>query len=141
MAKGRKTGGGSRKGIPNKTTLDVADKLARLKCDPIEGMARIALGDVPCPLCQQTGEVTLGQLYTHYGAKTTLENLEAGTLDTIHQCPVCGGSGFDPVSTQIRLKSYSELAQYVAPKRKAVEVTGKDGEALPQLVIGSGVRG
>jgi len=31
---------------------------------------------------------------------------------------------------QLAGQMYKELAQYVAPKRKAIEVTGKDGERL-----------
>jgi hypothetical protein len=30
----------------------------------------------------------------------------------------------------LRAQMYKELAQYVAPKRKAVEVTGEDGDPL-----------
>ena len=74
----RKTGGRV-KGTPNKKTLEVIERLKELKCDPIEGMAKIA----------QTA-------------------LDAGDL------PLAG-------------QMYKELAQYVAPKRKAVEVTGANG--------------
>jgi hypothetical protein len=45
MAGGSKPGerrGGRQKGTPNRRTQEVADKLAALDCDPIEGMARIA---------------------------------------------------------------------------------------------------
>jgi hypothetical protein len=45
MAGGSKPGqrhGGWQKGTPNRRTQEVADKLAALDCDPIEGMARIA---------------------------------------------------------------------------------------------------
>lgn len=34
--------GGRKKGTPNKGTVDIQERLARLKCDPIEGMAKIA---------------------------------------------------------------------------------------------------
>ncbi len=34
--------GGRQKGVPNKATLSVMEKLAALGCDPIEGMARLA---------------------------------------------------------------------------------------------------
>jgi hypothetical protein len=70
VAKGRKTGGRSR-GTPNKATLDVTERLKALCCDPIEGMARIAM-DTKAPL-------------------------------------------------DLRGRMYSGLAQYVAPKRKAIE--------------------
>ena len=35
--------GGRQKGTPNKATADVRERLAQLGCDPIEGMARIAM--------------------------------------------------------------------------------------------------
>ena len=69
--------GGRKKGTPNKGTVDVAATLRRLGCDPIAGMARIALSD---------------------------------------------DAGID-----LRARMFAELAQYVAPKRKATEVTGPGG--------------
>jgi hypothetical protein len=44
MAKGRKTGG-RRRGTPNYKTQAVGDRLQALGCDPIEGMARIAMDE------------------------------------------------------------------------------------------------
>lgn len=38
---GNKTGG-RRKGTPNKKTQNVIERLDKLKCDPLEGMVRIA---------------------------------------------------------------------------------------------------
>ena len=70
MALGRKTGG-RRPGTPNRRTLDVIERLDALGCDPIAGMAQIALNEA---------------------------------------APV-----------EVRARMYAELAQYVAPKRKAVE--------------------
>lgn len=79
MAAGVKTGGRA-KGTPNKATAEVAARLAELGCDPIEGMARIAM-DIAAPI-------------------------------------------------ELRGRMYSELAQYVAPKRKAVEVSGEGGAPI-----------
>ena len=73
----RTSGQGRPKGALNKRTVDVIDKLAALRCDPIEGMARIAMN----------------------------EN--------------------NPV--ELRARMYSELAQYVAPKRKALEHSADAG--------------
>jgi len=42
MAKGIKTGGRV-PGTPNKRTSEITQKLKELGCDPIEGMARIAM--------------------------------------------------------------------------------------------------
>lgn len=71
MAKGKKTGGRVA-GTPNKRTEEVAARLAALECDPIEGMARIAM---------------------------------------------------DPDSpVELRGRMFAELAQYVAPKRRALDV-------------------
>ncbi len=71
----------------NKLTVDLIAKLAALKCDPIEGMARIGMH------AEATGDLNL-----------------AG-------------------------KMYAELAQYVAPKRKAVEVSGDDGGPLTIQIV------
>jgi hypothetical protein len=75
MALGRKTGGRVA-GTPNRKTKDVQELLDSLDCDPIEGMARIAMNP-----------------------KTRLE---------------------------VRGRMFAELAQYVYPKRKAVEHSGAD---------------
>ena len=79
---GKREGAGRKAGTPGKKTLDIAIKLNELGCDPIEGMARIAIQ------AMEEGDMTL-----------------AGNM-------------------------YKELAQYVAPKRKAIEVTGSGGEQL-----------
>jgi hypothetical protein len=41
--------GGRERGVPNKRTLDVIDRLTALRCDPIAGMACIAM-DNTAPL-------------------------------------------------------------------------------------------
>lgn len=105
MPRGSKPGerrGGRKKGTPNKPCHDIADKLQRLGCDPIEGMARIALGDVDCPFCQAAGMVADAP------------------------CAMCFGTGKEPIKADLRGKMFAELAQYIHPKRKAVEVTGPD---------------
>src|SRR5262245_25049478 len=72
MANGYKTGGRV-KGTPNKRTQDLTERLAELGCDPVEGMARLAM---------------------------------------------------DPNSSpDLKGRMYAELAQYVYPKRRAVEQT------------------
>lgn len=71
MALGKKTGGRTA-GTPNRRTAEVAERLAALGCDPIEGMARLAMDDSVAP--------------------------------------------------ELRGRMYAELAQYVAPKRKALDV-------------------
>lgn len=60
---------------PNKRTVEAIELLESLNCDPLEGMARIAMD---------------------------LNN-----------------------SPELRGRMYAELAQYVHPKKKAVEVSGK----------------
>ncbi len=78
MATGRKTGG-RKKGAPNKRTQSVMEKLDALGCDPVEGMAKIAMN-------------------------------EKRNLGIEQDVPI-----------ELRAQMYKELAQYVAPKRKAAE--------------------
>jgi hypothetical protein len=81
MAIGRKTGGRTA-GTPNRRTADVVARLKILGCDPIEGMARLAMD---------------------------LEN-----------------------APELRGRMFSELAQYVAPKRRALDVAAAD--AAPVMI-------
>ena len=87
MAGGSRPGerrGGRQRGTPNRATLAVAERLAALGCDPIEGMARLALDPTNAP--------------------------------------------------ELRARMFAELAQYVAPKRKAIEASGPDGEPIEHSV-------
>lgn len=84
MAVGYKTGG-RQKGTLNKATVDVQATLERMGCDPIAGMARIALDEAASP--------------------------------------------------ELRARMMSELAQYVAPKRKAVEHSGGTEDLLTVEVL------
>ena len=88
MAKGLKTGG-RKSGTPNRRTQNIEEKLDAMGCDPILGMAKIAI-DSRQPI-------------------------------------------------ELRAAMFKELAQYVAPKRKAIEVSGPDGDALTleKLVLAS----
>ena len=79
MASGRKTGGRT-KGTPNKRTQEVVQRLRSLGCDPIEGMALIAMDDAN--------------------------------------------------SMELRARVYMELAQYVAPKRKALALSSTADERV-----------
>lgn len=58
--------GGRKKGVPNKLTMQVIERLAELDCDPIEGMAIIAAE------ARAAGDLALaGQMYkelAHYVA-------------------------------------------------------------------------
>jgi len=101
---GARPGGGRPKGSVNKATADVMAKLKALGCDPFTGMAKLASGLFPCPPCNETG---------------VLANGEA--------CPACAGAGVQPVPLKIIGDMNAELAQYVAPKRKAVEMSIPDG--------------
>ena len=80
MTRGAKPGerrGGRTKGTPNKRTAEVQAKLDELGCDPIQGMAQIALDES------------------------------------------------NP--KELRAQMYKELAQYIAPKRRATEISGEIG--------------
>lgn len=48
MANGRKTGG-RKTGTPNKRTAEVSNRLSELGCDPIEGMAKLAMDEGNSP--------------------------------------------------------------------------------------------
>ncbi len=75
---------GRPKGSRNKQNLAVTDRLEALGCDPIEGMARIAMDE--------------------------------------------------KVDLSIRAQMFKELAQYTAPKRKAVEMKAEGEISLVDVI-------
>ncbi len=77
-------------GTPNRKTQAVIDRLDALGCDPIEGMARIAMDE--------------------------------------------------KVEMSIRAQMYKELAQYVASKRKAVEIQADPGQSYLDALIAVNAR-
>lgn len=80
--------GGRKAGTPNRRTVELHQKLDALGCDPIEGMARIALDQKNPP--------------------------------------------------ELRARMYAELAQYVAPKRKAIETSSTN---KPAVTFNIGIKG
>ena len=77
--KGSSKSGGRKKGTLNKVNATVTERLANLNCDPIEGMAEIAI-----------------------------TSMSDGDYHLAFQC-------------------FKELGQYVAPKRKSIELSGEVG--------------
>jgi len=102
--------GGRQKGTPNKASQDIIEKLARLSCDPIEGMALLASGKVPCGVCHGRGKTR----YRIPGTDKVGERL----------CESCYGTLMEHISPDLRGKMYAELANYAFPKRRAIEVSG-----------------
>lgn len=98
--------------------------MQRLKCDPIKGMALIALNQVPCGLCR-------GKLRTRYklpeGSHAAGCDPEKCTCEGIAErtCLSCYGSGWEAISPDLRGKMFAELAKYKHPQLKQVEHTGE----------------
>jgi len=80
--------GGRKAGTPNKRTAEVIEKLEALGCDPIQGMARIAMDETNAP--------------------------------------------------ELRGRMYAELAQYVYPKRRAMDLKTdrQDDDLIARLLEG-----
>lgn len=111
--------GGRAEGTPNKATASIEEKLARLGCDPLEGMARIALNDLPCGVCRGKGK-------TKY--------MRDGKI-SVRICESCYGTLYEACAPELRGKMLAELAQYVAPKRKAIEHSGPGGGPIETRVL------
>jgi hypothetical protein len=98
---GARKGNQNRRGVPQWRTLEVMEMLEQMNCNPIEGMARIAL-------------------IAEYGFKDQVERLAKGEEGiTIQGC-------FKDLNLAGAM--YKELAQYVAPKRKAIEMNVSSSE-------------
>ena len=87
--------------------------MAQLGCDPIEGMAMIMMQRCLCPTCG-------GALQARYSIGRFGIYLDPDQGATM-TCRTCWGTGREPISPELRGKMAAELAQYIAPKRKALE--------------------
>lgn len=126
---GRKPGtpktGGRKKGTPNKRTLEVAQRLEELGSDPIVGMTEFAKGSITCFHCDEKGLVSVDQYFTIMKIKM-LDELQQRTPEQRSEpeikCPYCRGTKKRALDDSLILKARSELMQYIAPKRKAVDI-------------------
>ncbi len=59
-----------------------------------------------------------------------LESIGCNPLEGMARIAKLASAQGDSQDLALAGKMFSELAQYVAPKRKAIEVTGADGTAL-----------
>ena len=94
--------GGRTKGAPNKDTQTLQEKAKELGCDPFEILIHFAKGDYE----------KLG--YKEYTYKQFGENVVEELT----------------IRPELRQKAARDACEYLYPKRKAIEHTGKDGEKL-----------
>lgn len=95
--------GGRTKGTPNKTTQDLHEIAERLECNPFEVLLHYAKGDFKA----------LG--YEEHQSMVTKSGEVVMVLT---------------ITPELRQKSAKDACEYLFPKRKAIEHTGKDGEKL-----------
>ena len=112
---GEKTEGSGRKaGTPNRRTVELMDALHAAGYDPEQDNPIVWMFKV------YTGELTM--------PVATVIDKETGEREIEDV----------PLEPALRVKCMSEVAQYLFPKRKAVEVTGKDGEVLKVYFLNLG---
>jgi hypothetical protein len=106
---------GRRKGTPNKRTALLAS--ANIKCNPFEVLDQIARGELECNVCKGTGKT---KYQPSHGEEHYLER----------RCQSCYGSGKEKIGPRDRGWAAAELASYLQPKLKAIELTGGAGGPL-----------
>lgn len=115
VPKGSPRVGGRQVGTPNKKSLEAVEMLARLDCNPLEGMAKIASGDVLALGYMTPKELKEPPTYDRNGRVIRMSGVERA---------------LSYVPPMLRAQMYKELAQYVHPKRSQVAHTGADGKNL-----------
>lgn len=129
---GRKKGttktGGRKKGTPNKRTVDVMNRLNDLGCDPIALLVETSHGMIDCRHCDEQGKVSVDQYFLITRTSMPDEFAEMPPevrLNTVLECPYCRGTKMRALDDTLTVRARTELLQYIAPKRKAIEVTGE----------------
>lgn len=114
---------GRQKGIPNKAKVEEESAkqiLARLGIDPIERMALIADGNVPCGTCHGLGK-------TKYQSGTQIDGEDGEYVLAERRCQSCWGSGKEKISPDLRGKMLDALSKKIHPDLKAMEHSGTMG--------------
>lgn len=148
-----KNKGGRPKGSTTDRTQQLKRQLNKLGCDPIEGLAKIAESQDDCRLCEATGNVPdwvnggihvvrkrrkkpirvfrdmdEAQQYVAVNANDLPSDVTVVNKgDSQKECPACKGIGKCVPDVKLRADIYRELLQYVEPKKKQQEHTGKEG--------------
>ena len=114
---GLRAGAGRPKGTPNVKTVKRKEFFQRLGCDPIAGMAFIAMNKVKCHRCKH--------------------------LDTpVEDCHLCFGTGWEHANLSVRSRVFSELASFMYPKLSAQKIDQKTeihGGVRAELVYSAAV--
>lgn len=116
MPKGAKYGG-RKKGSLNKHTRVMKDLLEGIVEKGKSYVDQVLEGKVPCGVCAGKGKT---RYQAAHGDDRTFERT----------CQSCYGSKFERLSPETRLRAALDAIEYGHPKRKAIEVTGKDGGAI-----------
>lgn len=111
MALGKKTGG-RLKGSVNKSTA-YRRSSNDPDFDPFAIMRALARGELKCRVCHGVG-------------KTKFQPRHGRAL-IVRVCESCWGAGKEQIAPELSGKMASELAQYQAPKLRAIEHTGPLG--------------
>lgn len=128
--KPRAPNAGRKKGTPNRSTATVHEILARLNCNPFEIMGIIATNTLPCGVCRGTGKTKYqlkpGQHDPHCSGRPK-KSSDLCACEGIGErtCQSCYGTLYEACNPAERGKMAAQLAEYVAPKRKALEVSGE----------------
>lgn len=95
---------------------------ANIECNPFEILDQIARGELPCNVCRGSGKT---KYQPSHGDEVVFER----------RCQSCYGSGKEKIGPRDRGWAAAELASYLAPKLKAVEVTGAEGGAVQVTLV------
>ncbi len=113
--------GGRKKGVPNRRTSTIRERLRLLKCDYIAYLAQTVNNEVICGTCRGKGKT---EFQPNHGEKPG-----------IRTCQSCWGSGLERLAPKERAWAAGELMQYCEAKLKQVDHTSSDGSNRPVWVV------
>lgn len=120
MAKGKKTGGGSRAGSPNLAGVkrkEAWETLVAMGYDPdqvsLGVLAMASMNVMPCGVCNGTG-------------KTRFQPGQSAGGSSERTCQSCWGSKMERIDPKDRARAAGELSKYLHRQLKAVELSGND---------------
>jgi len=112
--------GGRQKGVPNRDTLTVRQRMEAMGCDYVGYLAETVNNNIPCAVCRGKG-------------KTKFQPGNSERFSGERTCQSCWGSGLERIEPKESAKAAATLLEYCHPKLKSIEHHG--GETKPPIGV------
>lgn len=114
--------GGRKKGVPNKRSGTIRERVEALGGDYLAYLVHTMMNNIPCGVCRGEGKTKFQP-----GANSV-------RFQGVRTCQSCWGSKLEKIAPEASQRAATTLMEYCEAKRKAIEISGPDGGPMQAKV-------